>query len=168
MKIKFYCDSGANIQSRREETMDVSKTGYTEEEWRELSDAEKQEAAQDWANNRLEIGYEEIEDCTRKGVIPHSHHQICRNRKHTMKALLSLILLALAVACTQNQRAKEFGGTATVNLPTGTKLVTATWKGEDLWYLYRDAKPGEKPEKLTFKEDSSFGVLEGTVEFIEH
>lgn len=85
-----------------------------------------------------------------------------------MKALIPLILaLSLVTSCTENQRAKSLGGTATVTLPAGTKLVTATWKGEDLWYLYRDAKPGEKPEKLTFKEESSFGVLEGEVEFIE-
>jgi hypothetical protein len=61
MKIKFYCDSGANIHSRRTETVDISEIGYTEEEWKELSDDGKQEAAQDWANDRLEIGYEEIE-----------------------------------------------------------------------------------------------------------
>jgi hypothetical protein len=81
--------------------------------------------------------------------------------------LLVVCMLAVLASCTENQRAKEFGGTAKVELPAGTKLVTATWKEEQLWYLVRPAKEGEKPETLTLYESSSFGVLEGKVIFVE-
>ena len=59
------------------------------------------------------------------------------------------------------------GGKATVRLPKGQKLVEATWKEVDLWYLTRDRREGEPIETFTFQESSSFGVIEGTVTFIE-
>lgn len=81
-----------------------------------------------------------------------------------MKKLLVVLVLALAMmGCTQNQRAKSFGGTATINLPKDTKLVTVTWKGEELWYLVRKRGENEKVERYEFIEDSSFGVMEGKV-----
>ena len=86
-----------------------------------------------------------------------------------MKKALAVILLAfLSLAgCTQQERAKEFGGTAYVDLPKGKKLVTATWKNTDLWYLYREMQPNEKPEEYTFKESSTYGIMQGQVIFRE-
>jgi hypothetical protein len=86
-----------------------------------------------------------------------------RIRNWIAATLLSLAL----VSCTQNIRAKAYGGTAEVDLPAGTKLVTATWKDAQLWYLVRPAKPGEAPETLTLHEQSSFGVIQGKVVFRE-
>lgn len=83
----------------------------------------------------------------------------------TTIALLSLTLLASS--CTANTRAKQLGGTTKVDLPAGTKFVTASWKGDDLWYSTRPARPGETPETVTMKESSSWGILEGTVLFVE-
>lgn len=74
-----------------------------------------------------------------------------------------VIILSFLVGCTDNQRAKTFGGTATINLPPKTKLVTVTWKEADLWYLTRPMKEDEEPETYTFNEDSQWGLLEGTV-----
>ena len=86
------------------------------------------------------------------------------------KSMVCLLLLTalLTVGCTQNQRARKFGGTMTVNLPKNTKLVNATWKeGNDLWYLTRTMKEGEQPERLEFIEDSSVGMFNGKVVFVE-
>ncbi|CAL9977351.1 hypothetical protein VPHF99_0218 [Vibrio phage F99] len=61
MKVKFYCDSGANIHSCREEVVDlVEDWGMTPEECAELTEDGKLELAQDWANDRLDIGMEII------------------------------------------------------------------------------------------------------------
>ena len=79
-----------------------------------------------------------------------------------------ILLLFLVSGCTDNQRAKAFGGTATVDIPKGKKFVNATWKEESLWYVYRDAKEGEIPESFVLKEASSFGIIEGQVIFQEH
>jgi len=88
-----------------------------------------------------------------------------------MKKLLfipaSLIFLLAAAACTENQRAKSFGGTATVDVPKGNKLVSATWKEDHLWYLYRPMHENETTETSTLKEASSFGMVQGTVIFKE-
>lgn len=81
-------------------------------------------------------------------------------------ALLIVMTLA-AVGCTENQRAKSFGGTATVNLPAGKKLVNATWKETSLWYLTRPMRADEKAETYEFAENSNFGVIEGKVIFVE-
>jgi len=83
-----------------------------------------------------------------------------------MKKLLTIIgvfcLIALS-ACTQNQRAKSFGGQAEYVLPKGEKLVETSWKGENLWIMTRPMKEGE--EAITYKmhEESSYGFVEGTV-----
>ncbi len=87
-------------------------------------------------------------------------------RKIKLLAALT-VLLAFVAGCTENQMAKGFGGTAVVELPKGEKLVTATWKEAELWYLTRPAKAGEVPETLTFAEKSSYGMIEGKVIFKE-
>lgn len=85
-----------------------------------------------------------------------------------MKKLLILAITAIAFAsCTENQRAKNFGGTANVNLEPNRKLVTVTWKDDQIWYLTRPMDSSEKAETYNFQEESSWGVIEGTVVIIE-
>lgn len=85
-----------------------------------------------------------------------------------MKKVFIGVFLALIVGgCTGNMCAKSYGGTMTVELPKGMKLVNATWKSSNLWYLYRQAKHNENPQTYYFKEDSNFGVVEGKVVFKE-
>jgi len=78
------------------------------------------------------------------------------------KMLAFLLLIAMTVGCTENSRAKSFGGTAKMELPAGQKLVVVTWKDEDLWVLTRDMRDGETAESYKFQEESSWGVWEGT------
>ncbi len=59
-KVKFYCDSGANIHSCRDQIFDLEELGYTEEEWEELTLEQKIQEAEEWANNYLDIGFEEL------------------------------------------------------------------------------------------------------------
>jgi hypothetical protein len=85
-----------------------------------------------------------------------------------MKHIAILILVSVTLfGCTENQRAKSFGGTATVDLPAGEKLTGATWKEENLWYLTRPMRVDEQPEKHTLREQSSLGMVEGKVVFKE-
>lgn len=62
MKVRFYCDSGANIHSKREDEFDLSEIGFTKEQWMEMTEEEKMVHVNEWANDRLEIGFEELED----------------------------------------------------------------------------------------------------------
>jgi hypothetical protein len=60
MKVRFYCDSGANIHSCRDEIVDLNSWNISDEEWKNMSDDEKEQLAVDWANESLEIGYQEL------------------------------------------------------------------------------------------------------------
>lgn len=83
------------------------------------------------------------------------------------KTLFVLSLIAMwLTSCTQNQRAKEWGGTAEMTLPAGQKLVVATWKEDHLWTLTRPMHTNETAETYNFKETSSWGVIQG--EYIIH
>jgi hypothetical protein len=79
------------------------------------------------------------------------------------KVILSIVAIAMLASCTQNERAKSFGGTATVNLPQGQKLVNITWKEDQIWYLTRPMNSADTAETYTFQEESSYGMMEGTV-----
>ena len=76
-------------------------------------------------------------------------------------------MLALCVSGCSNLTTRYVGGEMVVNLPKGKKLVNATWKDGDLWYLVRDIKIDETPEIIEFIEKSTLGVAEGKVVFKE-
>jgi len=77
--------------------------------------------------------------------------------------LISIIL----IGCTENIRARSFGGETTINLPCDTKLFDVTWKNANLWYAVRKMKPNDNIETYDFIEDSSWGAFEGKVVFVE-
>ncbi len=60
MKIEFYCNSGANAFSCRKEVFTIDDLGMSEQQWDALSDDEKYAQAEEWANDRLEIGWKEL------------------------------------------------------------------------------------------------------------
>lgn len=72
------------------------------------------------------------------------------------------------ISCTEQSRARNWGGKVTINLSAGTKLEMITWKNDDsLWVLTRPMRSGEQPETWSFKEDSSWGFAEGEVLIVE-
>ena len=77
------------------------------------------------------------------------------------KLLLTLTLLTLT-GCT-NVLVKNYGGKEERTLPCGQKLVNLTWKDANLWILTRGMREGEALDTYTFKEDSVYGVLQGTI-----
>lgn len=81
--------------------------------------------------------------------------------------LAAYLMILGGIGCTENQMAKQFGGNMTVNLPKGEKLTVATWKDTQLWYLTRPMQEGEQPETSIFRENSAFGIIEGSVIFVE-
>lgn len=89
-----------------------------------------------------------------------------------MKKKLLTIFLCIGIilplsACGQ-YGAKKFGGSYTIDLPKGERLVNVAWKDSDLWYLTEPMDSDYKPKEYKFKEDSTFGVFEGTVTIVEH
>ena len=83
--------------------------------------------------------------------------------------IANILLLAFLCSCTDNTRSRIWGGKMTIELPKGQKLVEATWKGDgnSLWYLTEPMNADYTPKTKVFQEDSRFGVLEGSVVFVE-
>lgn len=89
-----------------------------------------------------------------------------------MKKLIFGIVLAIAIgfgmsSCTENQRARAFGGTAIIQVEPGQKVMMATWKNEDLFYMIEDMEDDYVPHNKTLIESSSFGIIESKVIFKE-
>lgn len=82
------------------------------------------------------------------------------------KVILSIFILGI-IGCTDNARVKTWGGSATINLPKGEKLVNVTWKETNLWILTKPMKFTDSAEIYIFKEESSFGIVEGEYNIIE-
>ena len=60
--VEFNCDSGANIHSCRTQEVDTVKDiGLDEGEWEGMNEEDRDEVVKEWAWERLEIYYNEIE-----------------------------------------------------------------------------------------------------------
>ena len=59
-KFKVWLDSGANIHSRREQTIDLADIGIEDSEWDEMTEQEKDEAMKDVAFDHADWGYKEL------------------------------------------------------------------------------------------------------------
>ena len=80
-----------------------------------------------------------------------------------MKKIFTILAVALVLSsCTQNSMVKQFGGTATYNLPKGQKLINCTWKDDNLWYLTRPMATSDSAVTYSFSEKNSMGLAEGT------
>lgn len=88
-------------------------------------------------------------------------------KKKLLSIALVAVLLSTLFSCTENERARQFGGTVTIELPVGEKLVMATWKGTNLFYLTEPMDSDYIPKVKTFKETSNWGVMEFAVIFKE-
>ncbi len=77
--------------------------------------------------------------------------------------IFGLFLCTFLISCTDKEKARNFGGTETINLPKGQKLMMITWKESDIWYLTKPMSAKDTAETYTFQEESSYGVWEGTV-----
>lgn len=83
-----------------------------------------------------------------------------------MKTLLIIFAFVSGIiisGCTDNYMAKNYGGTSTLELQKNRKLVNVTWKDDNLWILTRPMIPGDMPETYQFVEESSYGIMSGTV-----
>jgi hypothetical protein len=76
-----------------------------------------------------------------------------------MKKLLFIIGLVSLTACTENGRARRFGGTEEVSLKPNEVVLNVTWKDSEIWICTKDTLTNV----VYFREKSAWGVMEGTV-----
>lgn len=86
--------------------------------------------------------------------------------KQICSAILAIGICMMLTGC--NPVTRKMGGDMTIHLKPGEKLINVTWKETSLWFLTRPMKVGEAADTYKFKEDSTWGVLEGTVTIVEH
>lgn len=76
-----------------------------------------------------------------------------------MKNLFLFLLLISLFSCTDNQRARNFGGTEHVKMPPNHKFINLSWKQDDLWIVSQDTTTNI----IYCWEKSSFGIMEGEI-----
>lgn len=85
-----------------------------------------------------------------------------------MKKILFVLFAVATLSSCEQYITRQYGGNTTIKLEKGEKLIEATWKGEgDLWYLVEPMVSDYTPKTKVFKESSLYGVMEGSVTFIE-
>lgn len=98
------------------------------------------------------------------GIIQEFKSKGDRGMKRRMMVTGMIVGMFLAVVgCTEQERAKNLGGSTTIELPEGKKLVMVTWKESQLWILTRDMREEDLVETYNFAEKSSWGIFEGNV-----
>ena len=84
-----------------------------------------------------------------------------------MKNILFILFAAICLVSCDQWVSKELGGTTTIKLEPGQKLVEATWKNSNLWFLVEPMDSDYVPKTKEFIESSMVGVFQGKVVFIE-
>ena len=72
----------------------------------------------------------------------------------------------MLTAC-ENFVTRKLGGSQTIELEKGQRLVEITFKESDLWILTEPMDSDYVPKTKTFYEDSNLGVMEGKITIIE-
>ena len=76
-----------------------------------------------------------------------------------MKKVLTLLLVIFLFSCTDNQRARKFGGEETINLEPNEKFINITWKQDNIWIVTQDTIT----KTYYAREKSSFGIWQGKI-----
>ena len=85
-----------------------------------------------------------------------------------MKKILFCLFTVFCLASCEQYISRELGGNVTIKLQPCEKLVEATWKDDaNLWYLVEPMDSDYVPKTKVFKESSLFGVMQGSVTFVE-
>lgn len=90
---------------------------------------------------------------------PHTFHLLNTNIMKKLLFLLAILTTICFTSCTENSRARTFGGKQTITLQPNERLINMTWKDHDLWLLTQDTLTGVQ----YFRENSSWGLLEGQI-----
>ena len=77
-----------------------------------------------------------------------------------MKKLLFITAFIMIISsCTENERAKNWGGSTSIELQKNEVLLEITWKEDNMWVLTTDTLT----DTSYFREMSSFGMMEGEI-----
>jgi hypothetical protein len=81
--------------------------------------------------------------------------------------LLSILTILSFSSCTEQERARNFGGKIEIEVPAGYKVTSATWKEAELFYFLEPMEEGYVSTEKKFVESSCYGFWESEVTFKE-
>lgn len=67
----------------------------------------------------------------------------------------------------ENKRTILFGGTMEIKVEPGQKVMIATFKGNNLFYMTEPMDSGYIPKTKILHEKSGRGIIESKVKFVE-
>jgi hypothetical protein len=80
--------------------------------------------------------------------------------------MATMLAIGTLTSCTKNEMARNYGGSMDITLQPHQRVQNVTWKETDLWILTKeDTTP---PTTYKFEEKSTYGIMEGTINIIEH
>ena len=113
-----------------------------------------------WQNEKI-VAYE-VEE--RKPEPPKS---IAQKAREFFRGMFPLMVAVLLLTSCENFATRNFGGSQTIELEKGQRLVEITFKDNDLWILTEPMDSDYVPKTKTFYEDSNLGVMQGKITIIE-
>ena len=84
------------------------------------------------------------------------------------RGMFSVMVAVLMLTSCENLVTRNFGGSQTIELEKGQRLVEITFKDNDLWILTEPMDSDYVPKTKTFYEDSNLGVMQGKITIVEH
>jgi hypothetical protein len=81
--------------------------------------------------------------------------------------IVAIAYMAFVFIFPENKRTILFGGTMEIKVEPGQKVMIATFKGNNLFYMTEPMDSGYIPKTKTLHEKSGRGIIESEVKFIE-
>ena len=78
-----------------------------------------------------------------------------------------ITLCAVCMVSCENYTTKHWGGTMTIDVESGYKVTSATFKEDEIWYFVEPMGSDYVPKQKKLVEKSMYGALEGTIIFNE-
>ena len=113
-----------------------------------------------WQNDQI-VAYE-VEE--RKPEPPKS---VSKKVRDFFRGMFPLMVAVLLLTSCENLVTRNFGGSQTIELEKGQRLVEITFKDNDLWILTEPMDSDYVPKTKTFYEDSNLGVMQGKITIVE-
>ena len=113
-----------------------------------------------WQNEKI-VAYE-VEE--RK---PEPSKSVADKIRAFFRGMFAVMLALVMLTSCENLVTRNFGGSQTIELEKGQRLVEITFKDNDLWILTEPMDSDYVPKTKTFYEDSNLGVMQGKITIVE-
>ena len=94
-------------------------------------------------------------------------YEVEEKNRSFFRGMFAVMLAWVMLTSCENLVTRNFGGSQTIELEKGQRLVEITFKDNDLWILTEPMDSDYVPKTKTFYEDSNLGVMQGKITIVE-